>query len=104
MAFRRIALITLLSVFATSIFAQTSPTAAPATSIIRIDPRFDELVPKDTELELVAEDIIWAEGPVWDKQGAGWPTLSKPTGASVKAAYFTTLPRFPKLCPAHPIA
>jgi gluconolactonase len=69
MAFRRIALITLLSVFATSIFAQTSPTAAPATSIIRIDPRFDELVPKDTELELVAEDIIWAEGPVWDKQG-----------------------------------
>jgi gluconolactonase len=38
-------------------------------AIVRLDPRFDELVPKDAKLEVVAEDIIWAEGPVWDKQG-----------------------------------
>jgi len=42
---------------------------AQTPSIVRLDPRFDQLVPKDTKLEVVAEDIIWAEGPVWDKQG-----------------------------------
>ncbi len=42
---------------------------AQTPSIIRLDPRFDQLVPKDAKLEVVADDIIWAEGPVWDKQG-----------------------------------
>ncbi len=42
---------------------------AQTPSIVRLDPRFDQLVPKDAKLEVVADDIIWAEGPVWDKQG-----------------------------------
>jgi gluconolactonase len=71
MNLRRLAFICLLLLlaFAAGAAAQTSPAAAPVTSIIRLDPRFDQLVPKDTKIELVADDIIWAEGPVWDKQG-----------------------------------
>ncbi len=56
--------ITLLLVLMTAI-----ATVAQTPSIVRLDPRFDQLVPKDTKLEVVATDIIWAEGPVWDKQG-----------------------------------
>src|SRR5947209_7629762 len=71
MNLRRLAFICLLLLlaFAAGAAAQTGPAAAPVTSIIRLDPRFDQLVPKDTKIELVADDIIWAEGPVWDKQG-----------------------------------
>lgn len=68
MNFHRMELIILLLALAASVSAQTSPAAQP-TSVVRLDPRFDQLVPKDTKIELVAEDIIWAEGPVWDKQG-----------------------------------
>ncbi len=73
MNLRRLAFITLLLAFVANAAAQTTPMqtnpAAPVTSIIRLDPRLDQLVPKDTKIELVAEDIVWAEGPVWDKQG-----------------------------------
>jgi gluconolactonase len=47
----------------------TVAAAAQTPSIIRLDRRFDQLVPKDTKLEVIATDIIWAEGPVWDKRG-----------------------------------
>lgn len=41
---------------------------APVT-IIRLDPRFDQLVPKDVKLEKIADGFTWVEGPLWDKQG-----------------------------------
>jgi gluconolactonase len=40
----------------------------PAT-INSLDPRFDQLVPKDTKLEKIADGFTWVEGPVWHKQG-----------------------------------
>jgi gluconolactonase len=40
----------------------------PAT-ITSLDPRFDQLVPKDAKLEKIADGFIWVEGPVWHKQG-----------------------------------
>jgi len=40
----------------------------PAT-ITSLDPRFDQLVPKDPKLEKIADGFTWVEGPVWDKQG-----------------------------------
>ena len=40
----------------------------PAT-INSLDPRFDQLVPRDTKLEKIADGFIWVEGPVWHKQG-----------------------------------
>src|ERR1700733_7554698 len=38
-------------------------------TIERIDPRFDQLVPKDAQLEKIAEGFIWTEGAVWYKAG-----------------------------------
>lgn len=34
--------------------------------IERLDPRFDALIPRGAMLESVAEEIEWAEGPLWD--------------------------------------
>jgi gluconolactonase len=36
-------------------------------TVERIDPRFDKLVPKDAQLEKIAEGFIWTEGAVWYK-------------------------------------
>lgn len=50
---------------------QPDPTtaAAPADSgdgtIMRVDPRFDALVPADARIEKIAEGFIFTEGPVW---------------------------------------
>ncbi len=40
-------------------------TAAP--TIVRLDPRFDDLVTPDAVLEKIADGIAWAEGPVWNQ-------------------------------------
>ncbi|MGQ0811704.1 MAG: SMP-30/gluconolactonase/LRE family protein, partial [Nitrospiraceae bacterium] len=38
-------------------------------AIVRLDPRFDQLVPSDAKMEKIADGFTWVEGPVWDKQG-----------------------------------
>jgi gluconolactonase len=48
--------------------AAISAEQVPAT-ITRLDPRFDQLVPKDAQLEKIADGFTWVEGPVWNKQG-----------------------------------
>lgn len=42
--------------------------SAPAANIVRLDPRFDSLVPRDAALEKVATDHEWVEGPVWNRK------------------------------------
>ncbi len=44
---------------------------APSTSIkiVRLDPRFDKLVPTDAVVEKLADGFNWVEGPVWDRKG-----------------------------------
>ncbi|TAE33415.1 MAG: SMP-30/gluconolactonase/LRE family protein [Cytophagales bacterium] len=37
--------------------------------IVRLDPRLDKLIPKDAQIEVLASGFVWAEGPVWIKQG-----------------------------------
>jgi len=37
----------------------------PDHAFERLDPRFDELVPLDAAIELLAEGFAWTEGPVW---------------------------------------
>ncbi len=37
--------------------------------VVRLDPRFDKLIPKDAALEKITGDYIWTEGPVWCKAG-----------------------------------
>lgn len=43
--------------------------SSAAPSIVRLDARFDEIVPKDAALEKLADGFAWAEGPVWSKAG-----------------------------------
>lgn len=42
-------------------------TPAPSPTVVRLDPRLDEVVPPDAILKKIAEGIDWAEGPVWDR-------------------------------------
>ncbi|MFD2573948.1 SMP-30/gluconolactonase/LRE family protein [Spirosoma soli] len=37
--------------------------------IVRIDPRFDKLIPKEAKIEVLASGFAWTEGPVWVKNG-----------------------------------
>ena len=41
-------------------------------SIIRIDPSFDRLVPRDARIEKVAGGFTFTEGPLWRPGGALW--------------------------------
>jgi gluconolactonase len=42
--------------------------ATGSPQIVRLDPRFDRLVPKDAVLEKLAEGYAWVEGPAWNRQ------------------------------------
>ncbi len=37
-------------------------------SIERLDPAFDDLVPRDARIEVLADGFDWSEGPVWDRR------------------------------------
>ena len=39
-----------------------------AGSIVRLDPRFDRLVPPGARLEKVADGFTWVEGPAWNRE------------------------------------
>src|SRR5947209_506872 len=41
----------------------------PPRKIVRLDPRFDKLLPKDAQVETIARGFIWTEGPAWNKEG-----------------------------------
>lgn len=44
-------------------------TPRPTGTIERLDPRLDAIVAPDAQVEQVAEEFIWTEGPVWFKDG-----------------------------------
>jgi gluconolactonase len=44
-------------------------------TIERLDPRLDQIVPRDARVERIAEGFDWSEGPVWDRRG-GFLTFS----------------------------
>jgi gluconolactonase len=45
-------------------------TKSPVPSIVRLDPRLDQIVPANAALERVADGYVWAEGPVWSRTGS----------------------------------
>ena len=50
----------------------SAETAAPDTgagTILRVDPRFDALVPAGARIEKLADGFVFTEGPVWDRAG-----------------------------------
>jgi gluconolactonase len=48
---------------------QSQEGATPNRKIVRLDPRFDKLVPKDAVVETIARGFIWTEGTAWNKEG-----------------------------------
>ncbi|GAG97105.1 unnamed protein product, partial [marine sediment metagenome] len=44
---------------------------SPATigKLLPLDPAFDQLVPADAKIEILADGLDWCEGPVWIKDG-----------------------------------
>ena len=44
------------------LFAEAPP------NIVRLDPRFDQLVPRDARLERLAGGFTWVEGPAWNRK------------------------------------
>src|SRR5579862_1600092 len=59
-----------LSLHPTAAQEQKQPAKTDVIGTIeRLDPRFDTLVPKDAQLEKIADGFIWTEGAVWYKAG-----------------------------------
>ncbi|MGH8727123.1 MAG: SMP-30/gluconolactonase/LRE family protein [Burkholderiales bacterium] len=53
--------------FATlAFFSANAASAEPR--IIRLDPRFDQLLSRDAKVEKIADGFTWVEGPVWNKR------------------------------------
>lgn len=80
----------LLSLFAALLAGcSSSPPSAPAAdshgvgTIVRLDPAFDSLVPKDAVIEKVAGGFQFTEGPVWRPEGLLW--FSDVTGNVVRS-------------------
>ena len=38
--------------------------------VVRLDGRFDQLVPRDAKIEKIADGFKWVEGPVWNRRQA----------------------------------
>jgi gluconolactonase len=61
-----------------TVSCSTKPAAAPAPetpaigSIVRLDPAFDALVPRDAQIEKLSGGFTFIEGPLWRPEGALW--------------------------------
>lgn len=42
---------------------------AASSPFVRLDPRFDEIVPRTAKLEKLVDGFSWVEGPVWSRSG-----------------------------------
>jgi gluconolactonase len=62
-------LVLVFSLRLTSETAQQQAQASPAGRLVRLDPRFDHLVPMDTTLDKIADGFTWLEGPAWNHNG-----------------------------------
>jgi gluconolactonase len=51
------------------LLADDSSKKATIGTIERLDPAFDDLIPKGATLEKLADGFAWTEGPVWVKKG-----------------------------------
>ena len=49
--------------------AQEKSARTTQGTIERLDPRLDKIIPKDAQVERLADGFDWSEGPVWDKRG-----------------------------------
>ena len=59
--------------------ALNSKAAETYATLESLDKRFDALIPPDTKIEKIADDLEWSEGPLWD--------------AKTKSLLFSDIPR-----------
>ncbi|HSB27154.1 MAG TPA: SMP-30/gluconolactonase/LRE family protein [Pyrinomonadaceae bacterium] len=64
---KKILLLIALSVFGVACSHSVQSAGSTNAKIIRLDGRFEKLLPQNAKLENVAEGFAWAEGPVWSK-------------------------------------
>jgi len=66
--------LTLLAVAYSTAFPPAAAPQKPAAvgSIVRLDPAFNQLVPKDAQLEKVADGFTFTDGPIWRPSGVLW--------------------------------
>ena len=83
-----------------------TPGAPRFGKVVRLDPRFDRLVPRDAVLEKIAGGFAWVEGPAWNRkdgyllfsdiptnsifkrqEGAGVSLFLKPSGYTGEAVF-----------------
>jgi hypothetical protein len=51
------------------VFPPMRTAAATTPRIVRLDSRFDRIVPKEAVVEKLADGFAWVEGPVWNRAG-----------------------------------
>ena len=61
-------LITLTAVVSFAGSLQAQQPSPGGVKIVRLDPRFDKLVPRDAKIEKIADGFKWAEGPAWNRK------------------------------------
>ena len=61
-----------LALLVLNAIAQQQPAAPAIGAIVRLDPAFDALVPKDARIEKVAGGFTFTEGPLWRPDGHLW--------------------------------
>jgi gluconolactonase len=64
-----VALIAALCQMLTALTSPARSASAATAQIVRLDPRFDKIVPKDAVVEKLADGFAWVEGPVWNRAG-----------------------------------
>ena len=57
-----------ISIAASSAHLYSQQDALHVIDVVRLDPRFDKLVPLNAKIEKIAGGHKWVEGPVWNRQ------------------------------------
>lgn len=84
-SFRFFTLLVFVALYPRLVFAQPQP--APLlqqVDIIRIDPRFDKLVPINSKVERIVSGRKWVEGPVWNRKEGYLLFSDIPTNSVIK--------------------
>ncbi len=68
-----------------SAFAQPQPVKPiQQIDIVRLDPRFDKLVPRNVKVERIVSGRSWVEGPVWNREEKYLLFSDIPTNSIIK--------------------
>ena len=72
----RAAVMVLVSLSTAIATAQDTQNFPVLGEIVRLDPRLDALVPRDSKIEVLGVGFEWAEGPVWVSRDGGYLLFS----------------------------